>query len=241
MRAKRLILCVLFFCCARPTIGQDMGKLLERFESEHEMEAQQHALRDIVYSQDDAAGPGLLKIASRTKDVQTKTLAIIGLGELEFHEAAPLIVSSLRDDNRDVREVSAGALCHIKDPSSIPPLIEALKDERNNDVVTWIANALAVQGGKAAIPALKSRANDGPTQTRMNVIGAIGALGSRDEIPYLATFLDDRDIWVALSVARRIEETIGERFESCGKDPCTIEERIQKVKDWWQAHRSTWK
>jgi HEAT repeat protein len=218
-----------------------MGKLLSRFESEHEIEAQQQTLRDIVGSHDDAAGPGLLEIASHTKDDQTKTLAIIGLGELEFQEAAPLIVSSLRDDNRNVREVSAGALCHIKDPSSIPPLIEALKGERDNDVVTWIASALTFQGGTAALPVLKSRASDGPTRTRMNVIDSIAALGSRDEIPYLATFLDDRDVWVALSAARRIEDVIGVRFEQCGKDPCTIEERIQKVKDWWKAHRSTWK
>jgi hypothetical protein len=38
-----------------------------------------------------------------------------------------------------------------------------------------------------------------------------------------------------------IEHLSGENFEWCGKNPCRYEEEIRKVKDWWQAHRSTWK
>jgi HEAT repeat protein len=240
MRSKRVVFCFVFLCCARPTIGQELGQLLSRFESEHQIEAQTQALRDIVRNYPDTAGPGLLEIASRTKDSQTRFLAIRALGYLEFQKAAPLIVSSLRNDNTEVRKASAIALCHIKDTSSIPPLIELLKDEHDNEVVRWTAVALAFQRATSALPALKSRANDGPTETRMSVISSIGILGSRDEVPYLVTFLDDRDGFVALAAIKEIEHLSGENFD-CGKNPCTYEETIHKVKDWWQAQRSTWK
>jgi hypothetical protein len=241
MRSKRVVFCFVFLCCACPTFAHDMEKLLSRFESEHEIKAQTQALRDVVENYGYAAGPELLKIASRTTDSQTRFLAIWALGGLEFQEAAPLIVSSLRDDNLAVRRASAIALCHIKDPSSIPPLIELLKDERDNDTVRWTADALAFQGATAALPTLKSRANDGSTETRMGVISAIGILGSKDAVSYLVTFLDDRDEWVTLSAINGIEHLSGEYFRWCGKNPCSYEELIHKVKDWWQAHRSTWK
>jgi HEAT repeat protein len=241
MRAKRLVFCFVFLCCARSTIGQDAGKLLSRFESEHQIEAQTQVLRDIVRNYGDTAGPGLLKIAVRTKDSQTRFLAIGALGDLKFQEAAPLIVSSLSDDNPGVRKASAIALGHIKDSSSIPPLIELLKDEQDPEIVRRTAGALAFQGATAALPTLKLRANDGPTETRVGVISSIGVLGSKDEVPYLVKFLDDRDGFVALAAIIGIEHLSGENFDWCGKNPCKYEEKIHKVNDWWQAHRSTWK
>jgi HEAT repeat protein len=222
-------------------MAQDLPALLSRFESEHETEAQTQVLRDIGRNYRETAGPGLFEIALRTKDAQTKWLAIGALGELKFQKAAPFTIRCLQDDNLKVRRVSAISLSEIKDSSSIPALIELLKDEHDAEVVRWTAGALAFQGAKSAVPVLKSRANDGPTETRMAIISSIGILGGRDEVPYLVSFLDDKDAFVAITAARMIEGFAGEDFDWCGKDPCGMEERIRKVKTWWRVHDSTWK
>jgi HEAT repeat protein len=217
-----------------------MGTLFSQFESEHQLEAQTKTLREIYGRYHEAAAPGLLKIASQTTDNQTKWLAISALGELHFEHAGPFIVECLRDDDFKVREAAALALSRIKDPASVMPLIETLRHEHDPVVVRYIADALSNQGSKAAIPALKSKAHDGPTQTRLDVISAIANLGSRGEVPYLATFLDDKDQFVAITAARFIEWEAGLNFDWCGKDPCGMK-RIELVKDWWKSHESTWK
>jgi HEAT repeat protein len=249
MRIKGAVFCFGLLCWLPRAAGQDLETLLSRFESEHQIDAQKQALQNVAQYRD-TAGPGLFKIASRTEDKQTKWLAIAALGELQFQEAAQFIVSCLRDEDPKVRQASALALSRIdaEAPSAIPVLIELLKDEQDGEVVRWAADALTTQILKAAVPVvkdampvLKSRANDGPTQTRMAVISSIGVLGGRDEVPYLATFLDDRDGFVALTAARMIEGYTGQDFAWCGKDPCGIGQRVQKVKAWWRAHSSSWK
>jgi HEAT repeat protein len=218
MLAKRLVFCFVLLLLRAPVIGHDMEKLLSRFESEHEIEAQTQALHDVVRSYGYAAGPELLKIGWRTTDRQTKSLAIWALGDLEFQEAAQLIVSSLRDDNLAVRRASAHALYRIKDDSSIPLQVDLLKNEQDDDTVRFTAEALASQRATVVLPALKLRANDGPTETRVAVIFAIGDLGSKNEVPYLITFLDDRGGFVALTAIKGIEHWSGENSDSCGKN-----------------------
>ena len=241
LSAKRAVFCFVFLCWVHPAAGQDLGTLLSRFESDHDTEMQTQALRDIGRNYRDTAGPGLFKIALRTKDAQTKWLAIGALGELKFQKAAPFIVSCLRDDNPQVRRASALALSKVEDSSSVPALIELLKDEHDTEVVKWTAVALASQGAKASVPMLKSRAHDGATETRMAIIQSIGILGGRGEVPYLVTFLDDKDEFVAIVAARMIEGYAGQDFAWCGKETCGLQERIRRVKTWWQAHSSSWK
>jgi hypothetical protein len=219
-------LCVIFLCaCSSPK--QDLGTLLSRFESEHDLEAQKKALRELYGRYHEAAGPGLLAISS--------------LGEMEFQEAGPFVVGCLRDQDLKVKEAAALALSRIKDPDSVPPLVELLKDERDPAIIRYAASALANQGSPSTIPALKLRVNDGTLNTRLAVISAIGVLGSRQEAPYVATFLDDKEPFVAIAAARMIEDWSGQNFTWCGKNPCGVLERIEMAKKWWKAHAAEWK
>ena len=233
-------LCLILLCgCSSPR--QDLGTLLSCFESEHDLEAQKKALRDLYGRYHEAAGPGLLRIASRTRNNQTKWLAISALGEMEFQEAGPFLVGCLRDQDSKVKGTAALALSRIKVPDSVPPLVELLKDESDPEVIRYVASALVTQGSPSAIPALKLRVHDGTTNTRLAVITAIGILGSRQEAPYVATFLDDKDPFVAITAAQWIESWSGQNFTWCGKNPCGFLEHIQMAKKWWKAHAATWK
>jgi hypothetical protein len=242
MRVIPRLLCFALLCWVRPVVAQDLNTLLSHFEAQHELEPKKQILKEILRNYHDSAGPGLLKIASHTEDSQTKWLVIAALGKLEFREAAPFVVSCLHDDDPKVRGHSAFALSSLKEFSAIPTLIELIRNEHDPEVVKWTAVTLADLRAMDALPVLKSRANDGPVETRMAIITSIGRLGGRNEMPYLATFLDDKDGFVAMSAAKMMEGIAGKTdLDWCGKDPSGWEEHIQKVKTWWQQHSSTWK
>jgi HEAT repeat protein len=219
-----------------------LNTLLSHFEAQHELETKKQILKEILHNYHDSAGPGLLKIASHTEDSQTKWMAIAAVGELEVREAAPFVVKCLHDDDPKVRGHAARALSRLNDSSAIPALIELTRNEHDPEVLKWTAATLGDLRAMDALPVLKSRANDGPVETRMTIITSIGTLGGRNEMPYLATFLDDKDPFVAMVAAKTMEGIARETdLDWCGKDPCGWDEHIRKVKTWWQQHSSTWK
>jgi HEAT repeat protein len=130
------------------------------------------------------------------------------------------------------------ALGKINDFSSIPVLIELLKSEPDTHVVQRIAITLDELGARSAVPALKLRATDGATNTRLAVIGSIWRLGSPSDVPFLATFLDDKDGFVALCAARIMAEYSGQGFRWCDKNGCSMVLETQEAKAWWVKHGS---
>jgi HEAT repeat protein len=96
------------------------------------------------------AVPPLME-AIESPDAGTGETAAALLGELRAKEAVPKLVAFLKS-GRPRRYAAAWALGEIKDPSTIPPLIEALSD-RNAGVVKAATRAL-INVGKKATPAL---------------------------------------------------------------------------------------
>jgi HEAT repeat protein len=175
---------------------QELPRLLSRFESEHEVSSKERLLLDITVAHPDA-GASLLEIAEKTKDNDTKWLAIRGIGWLKYDEAMPFLKQCLKSKSIYVRSNSAAAIGRIKDPSAAADPIELLRTDADSGVVEQTSLAPLSLGAKQAIPILKTKADNPSPQTRCWVLGAIGALGSKKDVAFEAGFLSDDNNLVA--------------------------------------------
>jgi HEAT repeat protein len=232
-----------FFLCLYSVSAQDLPSLLSDFVSSNDRTQRELILLKISEHHPEA-GPALLKIASETKDTETKWLAIRGIGDLKYKEAAPFLRGSLRSSSNYVRANSARALREIHDSDAIPDLIQTLSKDEDNGVLEQTCMALQWLGAKAAIPELKARSNSSSAQTRLWMIGAIESLGSRD-VPFFASFLYDSDQHVAAYAAHAIERVTKENFgfPECGKNGgfCSYGYGVENAQRWWNSHKADWK
>ena len=172
------------------------------------------------------AGPALLKIARETKDTETRWLAIRGIGWLKYKEAAPFLRESLHSRSNYVRANSATALGEVHDVSAVADLIHTLAVDEDSGVLEQTSMALQILDAKEAIPVLKARSDNPSPQTRVWIVGAIEALGSKD-VSFFAAFLFDKNEFVAAYAAHAIERITKEDFgfPHCGGGrggPCAL-------------------
>ncbi len=239
-----LILFALIACsCALPA-QDDLSELLSRFQTANDIPSKEAILATITTGHPEA-GPALLRIAQESKNDDTKWLAIRGIGYLKFSAAAPFLKQSLTSKTIYVRANSARALGEIKDSSAASDLIRLLGTEQDSGVIEQTAMALQMLGAREALPALKSRAEYPTPQTRIWILGAIEALGSKAEVPFFASFLQDKSVSVAVAAAHSIERAIGEDFgfPKCEQSLCAADydRGLQNAQRWWTLHKAEWK
>ena len=162
--------------------------LLRSFQSTSAVAAKEALLYRIT-RQGGEAGKGLLKMAKTTSDVNTRWLAIRGLGMLKFREAASFLIDSLRSPEHYVRANAARALGEITYKPAAAPLIDLLRTEQDAGVTEQTALALRMIHAREAIPVLKSRMASSSAQTQCWLLDSIGALGADAEVPYVAQYL----------------------------------------------------
>ncbi len=217
--------------------------LLSRFQSEQDVAAKEAIMLKITTNYPDA-GPALLNIARETKSMDTRWLAIRGIGDVKFRAAVPFLLQSLDSQSSYVRANSARALGEIGDPSAIRSLIRMLKNEQDSGVIEQTALAFEMLGAKEALPALKAKAENPSSQTRDWVLGAVEVLGSKRDIPFFAAFLFDNNYNVALDAAAALERLTGQDFglpKCSGNGPCGVDyEGIKNAQRWWKAHKENW-
>lgn len=230
--------------CVRPIVAQDLPTLLSQFESEHDHATKEEILNAITRRYPDAGKP-LLKVASETKDTETEWLAIRGIGSVKFRGASSFLRRSLFSESTFVRANAARALGEIHDPAAAPDLIRLLRGENDSGVIEQTSLALQMLGARQAIPVLKAKAMQPSPQTRIWIIGATEALGSKADVPFFATFLSDPSDAVAEAAAHAIERFSGEDFgfPKCGRTGglCGPGEGIGNARLWWSTHRAEWK
>jgi len=66
--------------------------------------------------------------------------------------------------------------------------------------------ALRMLGAKEAVPTLKSLTPHPSSQTRCWVLQAIGTLGTKEDVPFLAKYLYDANDFVDMCAAQAVEE-----------------------------------
>lgn len=185
----------------------------------------------------DTAGVSALEIVETTTDSEAKWRSIRILGALRYERAVPVLVRSLDDQHRYVRSNAARALGDMKVKAAAKSLIELLRKEADGGVIEQTSLALWKIGAKEAVPALKGAAGHKNSQTRVWVLQAIGMLGVRKDVPFLAKHLDDPDVSVQSQAAESIQKITGADFgfplPPGPNDPLPP---IQWAKKWWEKN-----
>lgn len=184
------------------------------------------------------AGETAIELVKTTKDADAKWMAIRILGNLRYERAVPLLTESLSDPHHYVRANAARALGDMKAAAAAKPLTELLQKEKDGGVIQQTSLALANLGYADALPVLKTAAKHEDVQTRMWVLQAVGRLGGKREVPFLADYLlDDSASLVRMSAAEAIEHITGADFGFPRGGPFSPEDGIARAKTWWQEHK----
>jgi HEAT repeat protein len=185
------------------------------------------------------AGETAIELVKTTKDTDAKWMSIRILGNLRYERAIPLLIESLSDPHHYVRANAARALGDMKVAAAAKPLTELLQKEKDGGVIQQTSLALANLGHTDALPALKTAAKHEDVQTRMWVLQAVGRLGGKRDVPFLAGYLlDDSSSSVQMSAAEAIEHITGADFGFPKRSgPFSPDEGLTRAKTWWQEHR----
>jgi HEAT repeat protein len=244
----RYVLCLLVsfsatqaFLLPQKAGSADLPSLISQFSSTRDLEAKERILNEITTSFPDS-GPALLQLAETTTDADTKWMAIRGIGTLKYKEAAPFLVKSLLSEYPYVRANSARALGDMKEYSAGQALITLLRGEQDGGVIEQTSLALRMIGAKEAVPVLKSKASHPSIQTRVWIFQAIGDLGSKDDVSFLAGHLYNENLAASMSAAQAIERITGIDFGFPKQQgPSGIgEEGVKNARLWWEARKSSW-
>jgi HEAT repeat protein len=225
---------------SQAALPQGLDDVAQRFVAEPDRVKKEQLLEAIVQFRD--SGTRLLDIARNTADLETKWLAIRGLGMVKYRPAGRFLIESLKYPHPWVRASAARAIGDTGLNEAIPALIATLRAEQSGGSVEQTSHALAELGATEAIPTLKrtaaGKAAQHSVQTRVWVVQAIGQLGSRDEVTFLASFLDDKDSLVARIAAKGIEHITGEDFGlPRGEGPQNPSAGIKCAMDWWSQNK----
>jgi hypothetical protein len=183
------------------------------------------------------AGETAMELLKSTKDSDAKWMAIRILGNLQYDRAIPQLLESLTDPHEYVRSNSARALGDMRVAAAAKPLTDLLDKEENGGVIQQTSLALANLKCVDALPALKKAAKHKDVQTRMWVLQAIGRLGDKRDVAFLAAYLDDTSQSVQAMAAQAIEQITGADFGFPKRSgPSSPDEGIRRAKAWWAEH-----
>lgn len=184
-------------------------------------------------------GGCLMEIVRRSPDPVARWQAARGLGALKFEEAGSLLIECLRDTDRFVRANAARALGDMKIEAARAPLLALIEKEEDGGVVEQTSLALRQMKVVEALPALRRLADHPNRQTRACVLQAVGDLGGRNEVPFLAARLEHPDADTAQAAARALEDVLKIDFGVPKTDgPHSPEEGVSPAKEWWSKHKS---
>jgi len=240
-------LCLLGFViaalfCSGSAKGQDLEALLSKFKAETDLARKELLLIEIL--QHSEAGPQLLALAEKTSDVNTKWLAIRGIGSAKYEKAAPFLIRCLGHKHHLVRGEAARALGEIRYRPAIPLLIRLLRREKDHGVIGETAFALQLLQAKEAIPELKRVASSHRScHAGCCVLFAIGKLGTESDLPFLALRLYDPDLMNGCyCAAQAIGMITGEDFGfPKGSGIVNLSRPVEATRKWWEKNQSRFK
>jgi HEAT repeat protein len=238
--AHAALLCALLSTSDRFAGAQDQeqtGSLVLRFRQTRDVADKERILYRIIPKAREA-GLLLLDLAKTTDDNDTRWLAIRGLGMLKFEEAAPFLIESLKSEEHYVRANAARALGELRYSYAAPALIYLLQAELDAGVIEQTSLALLMIKARDAIPVIKSRMSFNSMQTRCWLLDAIGGLGSRTDVGFIAKYLygdDAASVGLSLCAARALATLTGEDVglpKASGLfDP---QAPVLKARKWWE-------
>jgi hypothetical protein len=231
------LLLIVIALSASPAFGRP-DELLAKFIAETDPARKEQLLRELVRQPD--AGPTLLRVAMSADDVLTRWMSIRGLGMVKYGKAVSFLLDSLTHQHPYVRANAARALGEINDRSASPGLIRLLEHEQEGGVIEQTSWALRMLDAKEAVPGLKRLATHPSHQTRCWVLQAIGTLGGKKDVPFLAEYLSDANHVVGMCAAKAVEEITGQDFGFPKQSGlANLQEGIERARRWWETNKAS--
>jgi len=113
-----------------------------------------HALRQ---ARGDAAAASIAKLWTPGLDARTRLDVVGALGSTESRKATPILHEALLDENQSVRHEAAAGIGKVRDPASVPVLLEGLAAAKSDTTLARLyVEALGTIGVKDAVPHLEA-------------------------------------------------------------------------------------
>ena len=218
-------------------LAQDTTGMLARFDNEHGLAAKERLL--LAITKDPGAGPALLRLAKSTANPDTRWMAMRGMATLHYTAAASFLETSLKSRDVFVRANAARALGDLRVRKAAPALLAMFAAEEEPPAIEQASLALRMLEVRAAAPLLREKIPRFTGQTRAWLIQALGALGTRADVPLVAGYLEER---VTSGAATEAIQSLtglyfGPRPVGLSSDPTPDTLAAQA---WWKAHKDQW-
>ena len=163
-----------------------------------------------------------------------------GMATLHYAECAPFLEASLRDSNLLVRGNAALALSDLRIADASALVLSMFANEQDTIAIQYAAGALRTLGVKAAAPSIREKISVFNGQTRSTLIQVLGTLGSDDDLPLIAGYLNDA-MGSEIAATRAVEELAGVNFgplrTGIGGYPPP---ELIAARAWWASHKDAW-
>ncbi|MBL9086072.1 MAG: HEAT repeat domain-containing protein [Planctomycetia bacterium] len=134
-----------------------------------------------------------LVAALASKDVLTRTEAVVGLGATKDAALVPTVEPLLADESPEVRREAVGALARLEPASAFLARAEAVRADRAEEVRLEYVVALFDANDPAAIPVLEASFADPAWRVACAALAAAGALGVGADLPRFEAYLAHKD------------------------------------------------
>lgn len=118
--------------------------------------------------------------------------------------AVPGLIEALRDEDARIRSAAVKVLGEIKDPESVPSLLEIVNHERDGNI-RWLATGALSKMGETAVPGLVKALHDEDWKVRRSACEALWSMAEPSAVPGLAEALCDRNDVVRQAAAGALE------------------------------------
>jgi HEAT repeat protein len=140
----------------------------------------------------------------------TRASATRHLYGFSWFSAEPLLRQALGDSDQRVRAAAISALSDLRELNAFRLMVEALRDETDDNVRMAAAIGLRDCQDVEAVPVLESALGAEDPAVRVKTLEALGANGTPQAIPATRSALDDLDSEVVYAATLSLVELAGE-------------------------------
>ncbi|MBI1924809.1 HEAT repeat domain-containing protein, partial [Candidatus Poribacteria bacterium] len=196
-------------------------KMIERIESTWEDRPIKAAATIALGLCNSPQAPSVLRKQLASPTVAIRQAAALSIGEGKVRELKDDLVKIMKGEtekNHDVRRSATQGLGELADASTVPALIEVLKDDSvHEEIRRDAAIALGKIGGDAAVSALVEKlgtlqASKTAKDLRLDIIEALAEAKNQKAVPVLKTVLDDENADLHFQAADALFQITGDGY-----------------------------